>query len=80
MKRYSGFLFVDSMLAFSVIILIVMLLLPMYNEMSITYQRKQVTLEKVRLLYMHIVIREGEYTREAHTICIKASKVCHTFK
>lgn len=57
-----------------------MLLLPMYNEMSITYQRKQDTLEKVRLLYMHIVIREGEYTREAHTICIKASKVCHTFK
>ncbi|MGZ9849144.1 hypothetical protein [Macrococcus psychrotolerans] len=80
MKRYSGFLLIDSMLAFSVIILIVMLLLPMYNEMSMTYQRKQATLEKIRLLYMHIVIREGEYTREADTICIKASKICHTFK
>ncbi|QTQ07208.1 hypothetical protein [Macrococcoides canis] len=80
MKRYSGFLLIDSMFAFSIIILIVMLLIPMYQEMSITYHRKQVTLEKIRLMYTHIVIREGEYTREANKICIKASELCHTFK
>jgi len=75
LKKYDGFMLIDSLLSFSVVALITLSLLPMYFTLSHTYEQKKKSLEMYRIAYVEIVINERGGFIEGDQICYKKDKV-----
>ncbi|WP_414046952.1 hypothetical protein ACMGE7_06745 [Macrococcus equi] len=77
MKKYKGFMLIDSLLSFSVVAIITLCLLPMYLNMSRVYEKKKDSLENYRVAYIEIVINKRKASIEGDYICYeKVEKYC----
>ncbi|MCU7556832.1 type II secretion system protein [Macrococcus capreoli] len=75
MRKYKGFVLIDSLLSFSVVMIITLMLLPIYYKMNDTYEKKKQSLEAYRLAYVEIVINERGGYIEGDKICYKKDQI-----
>ncbi|UBH21424.1 hypothetical protein LAU42_06330 [Macrococcus armenti] len=71
MKNCKAFILIDSMLSFSALLIIVLVLFPVYQKLNYTYEQKWQSLETSRQIYTHIVVRKGDYFSDETKICIQ---------
>ncbi|WP_414042936.1 hypothetical protein [Macrococcus animalis] len=74
MKKYKGFVLIDSLLSFSIVSIICLMLLPMYYTLSKSYEEKKISLENYRIAYVEIVINKRGGYLDGDFICYKTDE------